>query len=262
MRIIFSVLLAAMPLLSWAPDRGRQVMDETLKALGGEKFRSVEDRVESGRAYSFYRERLSGLSVAKIYTRYLTPPEPPTPDFFGVRERQAFGKNEDYGYLFNELGGWDVTFRGARPMPEDILARYRDTTRRNIFYILRERLGEPGMVFDYRGTDIIENQPVEIVDITDAENRTVTVYINRTTRLPVRQVYIRRDPKTGVHQEITYFSKYRDVGGGVMWPFAIERERDGEKIYQMFADAVTINSGLKDDLFTLSADTKLLKPAR
>jgi len=137
-------------------------------------------------------------------------------------------------------------------MPDDLVARFRDSTLHNIFYILRQRMEEPGLVFEARGSDIVENLPVEIVDITDADNRTVTVYFHRTTKLPVRQVYWRRDPNTRErNEEVTYYSKYRDVGGGVMWPFAIERERNGEKIFQMFSDSVTINKDLTDDLFTL-----------
>ena len=30
----------------------------------------MQDRVESGRAYSFYRDQISGLSIATIYTQY------------------------------------------------------------------------------------------------------------------------------------------------------------------------------------------------
>jgi len=256
-------LFAALPLLAAQQDRGKQIIDEALAAMGGDKFLAMEDRVESGRAYSFYRDRLSGLSRATIYSRYLTRPEPPQAGFFGVRERQAFGKDEDSAVLFNELGGWQITFRGARPVADEMLARYRDSTLHNVFYILRMRLGEPGLVFDARGSDIVENQPVRIVDITDADNRTVTVYFNLSTKLPVRQVYYRRDPKSRERfEEITYFSKYRDVGGGVMWPFAIERERDGEKIFQMFSDSVQINRNLTDNIFTLPADMKILKKER
>src|SRR5262249_53268835 len=54
-----------------ADKRGKQVIDDAVAALGGAKFLAMEDRVEAGRAYSFYREQLSGLSIAKIYTRYL-----------------------------------------------------------------------------------------------------------------------------------------------------------------------------------------------
>ena len=65
-------------------DRGKRVVNDALAALGGDRFLAMQDRVESGRAYSFYREELSGLSIAKIYTRYLTRPEPPVPGFLGV----------------------------------------------------------------------------------------------------------------------------------------------------------------------------------
>ena len=58
-------------------------------------------------------------------------------------------------------------------------------------------------------------------------------------------------------EEVTLFTKYRDVNG-VMWPYAIQRERNGEKIYQMYSDSVEINKGLTDNLFTLPANLKIL----
>lgn len=240
-----------------AQQRGRQIIDGALAALGGDKFLAMEDRVESGRAYSFYRERLSGLAIATIYTRYTERPQEGAEEL-GIRERQAFGKDEYSAVLFTGDAAYEITFRGARPLEEDRLERYRDSTRQNIFYILRQRLQEPGMLFEWRGSDIVDNQPVEIVDITDAENRVVTVYFNRTSKLPIRQVYTRRDPKTRYRdEELTLYSKYRDVDG-VMWPFAIQRERNGEKIYQIYSDTVAINKGLPDSLFTLPANIKIL----
>ena len=51
-------------------EKGKRIVSESLDALGGDRFLKMEDRVEAGRAYSFYREQLTGLSIAKIYTRY------------------------------------------------------------------------------------------------------------------------------------------------------------------------------------------------
>ena len=236
-------------------ERGKRVIDRAVAALGGNNFLAMQDRVESGRAYSFYREQLSGLSLAKIYTRYLAP----QPGSLAVREREAFGKDEDNVVLFTGDAGYEISFRGARPIAQDRLDRYRDTTLLSIFYILRERLKEPGLVFESKGKEIIDNQPVDVVDITDGENRTVTVYFNQDTGLPARQVYWRRNTVTRDRdEEVTVYSKYRDVGGGVMWPYAIQRERNGEKIYQIFSDNVAINRDLKDDLFTLPANMKIL----
>ena len=142
--------------------------------------------------------------------------------------------------------------------PDEVLARFRESTLRNVFYILRERLGEPGLILESRGSDVVENQPVDIVDITDFDNRTVTVYLNQLTHLPAKQVTNRRDPLTkDLNEEVTRFSKYREVNG-VEWPYDIQRERNGEKIYQMFSDSVEINADLTDNLFTLPANMKIL----
>jgi len=241
-------------------ERGKRVVDHAVAALGGQKFLSMKDRVESGRAYSFYREQLSGLSFAKIYTRYLTRPEPPVPAFLGVRERQSFGKKkEETAVLFTETEGFEITYRGARPLPNEQYDRFRESTLRNVFYILRQRLGEPGMIFESRGSDVVDNTPVEVVDITDSDNRLVTVHFQISTKLPIRQMTERRNPQTKERiEEMTRYTKFRDVGGGVMWPFTIQRERNGEKIFEIFSDSVTINQGLTDNLFTLPSDMKLL----
>lgn len=240
-------------------ERGRKLMDEIIAALGGEKFLAVQDRVEDGRAYSFYREQLTGLSRAKIYTRYLSGPVPP--DCVAQRERQAFGKDEDYLILFQEDKAYQVTYRGAKPLPAERWQRYVESTRRNIFYILRQRLKEPGMIFEYRGASVWQNTPVEVLDITDADNNVVTLYVHRTTKLPIRQIYVRRDPKTKQRDEYsTIFSKYRDVGGGVQWPYNMLTERNGEKVFEIFSDSVSVNQGLDDSLFLLSAKIKILPP--
>jgi hypothetical protein len=240
-------------------ERGKRVVNEALTALGGDRFRSVRTRVETGRVYSFYRERLTGLSIAKIYTRY-NDPDPSKPDALRVREREAFGKKEDSTVLFLEDAGYQLSYRGAKPVPADTLARYKATTRNNFLYILRERLDEPGLTMESRGSDILSNVPVEIVDITDAQNNVVSVAFHHLTKLPIRQVYYRRDPESKERiEEVTLFTKFRDVGGGVQWPFNILRERNGEKIYEIFSESVAINVDLEDSLFNLPASVKVLK---
>ncbi len=239
-------------------ERGKRVVSEALDAMGGDRFLKMEDRVEAGRAYSFYRERLTGLSIAKIYTRYY--PVKDTAHELAVRERQNFGKKEDFGVLFTDKEAFDITFRGARPLEADRFSRYQETTLRDILYILRVRFFEPGLIFESKGSDVVENSPVEIVDITDADNRTTTVYFHKSTKLPVQQKFFRRDAVTRDRiEEVARYSKYRDVGDGVQWPFAIERARNGEKIYQIFSESVEVSSKLPENLFSLPSTIKLLK---
>jgi hypothetical protein len=243
-----------------AQEKGKRVVNECLDALGGDRYLRMENREESGRAYSFYREQLSGLSIAKIYTRYY-PGVQDTAHDLAQRERENFGKKEDYGALFTDKDAWDITYRGARPLPADRFARYKETTLRDVFYILRVRLHEPGMIFEARGSDVIENSPVEIVDITDADNRTTTVYFHQITKLPVRQVFFRRDEVTkDRNEEVTRYTKYRDAGG-IQWPFMIQRDRNGEKIYEIFSDSVKVDNPKEtESLYSLPSTIKLLKP--
>ncbi len=106
---------------------------------------------------------------------------------------------------------------------------------------------------------MVDNRPVEIVDITDAATQTVTVYFSQSDKLPVKQSFKRRNPLfKDFDVEVSIFSKYRDVGGGVKWPLSIRRERNGEKIVEIFSDTVEINTGLTDDLFSLPAGVKML----
>ena len=260
LRLLGFTLLAAaaLPAAETAHERGRRVVHEALAALGGNAFLGMQDRVESGRAYSFYREELSGLSIAKIYTRYLTPVAGKP----SQRERQNFNKDESAGVLFNEMGAWELTFRGARPLEAKRAETWKEGTLRNIFYILHQRLQEPGMDFYSLGSDLYDNLPVEIVDITDANGLTVTVYFSQLTKLPVRQLLKRRNLEyKDFDKEETLFARYKKVEG-VQWPASIRRLRNGEKIYEMNSETIEINRNLKDDLFTLSSKTPLLPAAK
>ncbi len=232
--------------------RAKKAIDDAVEALGGQRFLTMQDRVESGRAYSFYRDTISGLSIATIYTEYIAVPPEKTGQDLGVRERDVFGKTEEYGYtLFREKGAWEVTYKGPRDLDDERVERYHRTTLNDVLYILRVRLNEPGMSFDWKGSDVVENEPVNMVDIVDSEDRVVTVYFNQFTKLPVRQTMVWHDPKThDRNEELTRYARYREEGG-VQWPQQITRERNGEKIYQIFSDFVLINPGLSDAVFAV-----------
>jgi len=243
------------------PDRGRRVVHEALAAVGGDAFLALRDRTETGRMYSFDTGsgRLGGGDFVTVYTQYLEP----VPGRFSIRIHQLFGKNQDSGgYLFTPDGAWSITFRGATPLGDAEFATYRDTTLRGIFYILRQRLDEPGLSFYSQGGDIFEHVPVEIVDIADVSGATVTVYFDRNTHLPLRQTFRRRNAQfDDFDVEATSFAKYRDFKG-VKLPLETRRDRNGQKIFEMFVETEEIDKGLRDELFSLPANLKILPKAK
>ena len=251
--------ILAQGLPSKIEQRGRAIVDEALQTLGGDKFLAMQDRREHGRAYSFSNTRMSGFSRAKVSVRYLAPKAGEA----SQRERQSFGPKEkdiDVAYtLYLEDGkAWDVTYRGATAMDAEVAARYRLSTLHNVLYIFRQRLKEPGLIIEHRGGDVMDYQPVELVDFTDAENRVTTAYFHRSTKLPIKQRVLRRNALKLQDEEITLFDKFKDVGGGVKWPYVVQRQRNGDKLFEMFAERIEINTGLLDNWFTLPANIEML----
>src|SRR5260370_35624639 len=82
-------------------ERGKRIVNECLDALGGDRYLHMENREQSGRAYSFYREKLSGLSIAKIYTRYYGNVTD-TAHELAQRGPENFGKKEHFGVPFRK----------------------------------------------------------------------------------------------------------------------------------------------------------------
>ncbi len=243
-----------------AKDRGRRLVDKTLEALGGDAFRNMRTRTETGRAYSFYHEKMTGISIARIHTKYLEP-DGKTPIY--QLQRQVLGKKQEDAVLFTTNDAYDVTYRGAKPLTEQQVQQFRETTLHDIFYILRERLSEPGLEIEGSGADFVENQPVEGIDFFDSENRNVRVWVNSDSYLPAKQRFYRWDATIGDrHEEVTRYSKYRPVGNGVTWPYVIERERDTEKIFELYSERVTVGDPLPDSMFELPNGIRMLSRSK
>jgi hypothetical protein len=239
------------------PSKGAKVIDQVVTALGGDSFLHMQSKIASGRVYSFFHDRTSGADVVQSFVSYSS--QLPAKGL-GIRERALLGKKRDYSYLYLADQGFDVTFRGARPIPDENWERYERTTKNDVLYILRFRRNEPGIQYEYVGSQVYLSVHVEVVDIIDHEGAAVRVYVDHNTMLPTRATFSWLDPVTKEHNdEETDFDKWRSAGAGVMWPFTLERQRNGYKVYQMFADKVEIDKELPAGIFDLPPGAKVLK---
>ena len=239
------------------PDKAKQIVDQAVAALGGERFLDMRTRVLKGRIYSIFHDQVSGTDITTTYVEYLS--DKPAKGL-GIREREVLGKKQDYSYLFLPDQGWDITFRGARPIDDEDWEKYHRTTENDILYLLKVRHDEPGLQYDYIGNQVLLSTHVDVVDITDAQNRTIRVYFDYNTHLPVRETFAWQDPQTREHndEEIDY-DKWRDAGDGIEWPFTIERQRNGYMTYQMFVTSIEVNQPVPANTFELPASAKILK---
>lgn len=263
-RRTFMLMPLPMPLAAQLqPEQGRKLAMQALAALGGDAYRQMHHRVESGRAYSFYHGQISGLTRATITSFYAPLPSPVPAGFVCLHERQALGKDQDVIFLYTPEAAYEVTYRGARLQTAVNLERWKESLLHNFLYILHSRLDEPGLTFDAKGSDIYQNQPVARLEVADASGRAVMVLLDANTNLPLRQSWVRRDPISRLPiEEVTLFAKYRDIGGGIHWPYVIRRERNGDRIFEMFADQVQANPNVDQSIFRLPKGVKMLPPAK
>src|SRR6185312_13284022 len=147
LKAIAGIFVLSVALSAQTSSKGKQVVEKAVEALGGHNFLTMRNRVDTGRAYSFYRDRLSGLDIATVYTEYLD--SKPPKNGVAVREREAYGKKQESSFLFLPDQGFQLTFRGARPVPDETWNRYLRSTLTNVFYLLRERWNDPRMFYDF-----------------------------------------------------------------------------------------------------------------
>ena len=106
------------------------------------------------------------------------------------------------------------------------------------------------MIFRYAGSDIVDIQATDWVELVDIDNNTIRIAFSRATHLPVRKILQTINPRTQIKgEEIEYYSNYHPIQG-IQMPFQITRERNRQKVYQGFYDKCDYNTGVADSLFT------------
>jgi len=224
--------------------QARELLQQTVGALGGEAFQNVQTSRIEGKLYSFRRGRLSGLADVVEYVRH--------PD----KRREEYGKNKETIIIVNGQQGWMVDIHGVKATPEEEMKDYVEAESMSAFYILRHRLEEPGNTLEYGGRDLWEHREVNVVRFIDAENRTATFFLDPQTHLPLRVMWVRRDRRTRERSEETEILSNYFTEQGITAPRHVLRERSGTKIYEAFIQGTRYNLDLPDSLFAAPGDSK------
>jgi hypothetical protein len=231
--------------------KAEALLKEAVAAIGGDKLQEVRFLEEAGRAYSFRRGRLSGLAVIRQVTEYPDIASAPA-GAPAIKERQYLGKNEEFSSMILFDRAFEITYRGYKPLEEETTERIKESVLHNFFYIARQRLPNEKYVLEYIGTRLVRNQQLVGIRLVDPDFRVTELWIHNSSKLPIRQEFVRRDPRSNLPiREVTEWDKYRDAGNGLMWPQYILRESNGQKVFELFTATVTVNPSVPDKVFQL-----------
>ncbi len=236
--LIAGTLCVAVAAWGAQAEKGRALLEAAVQTLGGQAFLHARDFRAEGRAFQFGREeQLSGMARFVEYEKF--------PD----KVRQELGRDKDVIVVFNGDKGWDKDFHGVREYPEDELRRIRENRLLGVEHVLRYRLNEPGLSVRFLNSDVVAGHPVDWVEVADAENRVVNIAIEQASRLPVRREWSRRNPQTRVREdEVEVLGNYQNASG-ILTPYYSLRERNGQKIFEVFITSGAYNLNLPDSLF-------------
>jgi hypothetical protein len=219
--------------------KARQIIAESVQALGGDAFLHIKDSTCTGRIGSFdHSGETTGFGKFIDYTQ---PPD---------KERQENLPKRNIISIFNGDKGWDLDRGGVSEAPQSDLADFKEDTQKDLYNILTRRVHEKDIVMRYGGTDVVDLKEAQWVEIVDSDDRTIRIAFADNTHLPIRKTVETRNPRTRFKTtEIEYYSNYHPLDG-IQTAFQITRERNGAKVYQVFFDTCKYNTSLADAMFT------------
>jgi hypothetical protein len=222
--------------------KARELLQQLITALGGQRYLQLKSSLCEGRRAQFgHNGETSGYVQAKTFWSY--------PD----KLRVDYGKKGNVADLFTADEGWTLDRGGVSEEPATSVTDFQESLKRNVDYLLRVRLKEKGLLLRYGGNSVAELREVEWVEVTDTEERTFRIAMDRSTHLVIRVEVKSVDLETRERQEdVTIYSNYQDKDG-VQMPMQVSRQRDGRRMGQTFYESCQVNPNLPDDYFTRGA---------
>lgn len=249
-RIRFTVgigFLAMILLLpSLAQDTGdeqaRKVIEAAVTAMGGDAYLEVRNSQSSGRFF-FFRKGRKGFTRFRDWTVY----DP-------VKSRFERGKNEKEQHVSVhnlELNkGW--TLEGefdVEEIPGKELDSWIKSVRKDINFLIKQRLDEEGMSLYYYGPDDIAGQgKFEAVEFLDASNNSVVVFFNLNSHLP-EKVENEYTDDTGLRHKMEWeFHNWHTIQG-VHTPLRTDVYLDRKIFQQLFLEDLAYNLQIPESQF-------------
>jgi hypothetical protein len=228
--------------------KAKQVLQQLIAAMGGPAYLQMKSSQCEGRYANFgHNGETNGYTQAKNFWNY--------PD----KVRTEYGKKGNIIDLYSGDLGWTLDRSGVSEEPATSVSDFQEALKRNLNYLLMVRLNEPGLLLRYGGAGVDELREVEWVEVTDTEERTFRIAMDRSTHLPVKLIVRTVDNETRERKEdVTIYTNFQ-VKEGVQVPMQVSRHRDGRRISQAFFDSCEINPNLPADFFTKESLEKRFK---
>ena len=226
----------------------RTLLDQMVKALGGDAWLNAPGYELVGRTSGFYQGKPTGAIT----------------DFFDYRalpdkERVELGKKRQVYEIYVGDQGWEVTYKGKRALPADDMADYLRRRAHSVDAAARVWIKDPKALLIYGGQETVERHLADKITILSATNDNLTLELDASTHLPVRRSFEWRDPLyKDKNVEGEEYDDYHTFNG-IATAFTITRFHNGDMTNQRFLYNVTYGGAIPSEMFDVDAAAAKLK---
>ena len=200
------------------------LLNQAIQALGGNAFLSARTLSSTGRVFSI------ADGVTQGFVQYQSAME------FPDKRRLSYGLGGKKGVTLINRGdqGWEIDRYGMIEQSQKQIERWKLANRYSLENLLRRVIHEPGTLIQKGGQDFVDNLPALIVDVIDAHQVDVKLYLNSQTYLPMRIAYRLLNPQS--HEWDEYADVYVDYRSiqGIQTPMHLIRYLNGERVAETF----------------------------
>jgi len=228
--------------------QARAALDRMVQALGGQAWLDMKNQEREGFIAAFFHGNPDAGTT--LYYEFHQWPDHDRVDVTKHRDVVEF-------YLGNE--GWEVTYRGKKPMDKELLDDFIRRRDHSIETAIKVWLKDPNTILVYEGQHLVERKLGEQVTLISADNESITILMDTQSHLPLERIFQWRDPL--YKDKNTDSEEYDDYHtmDGFPTPFSITRFKNGEMWRQYYIKKVTFNQTLSGDFWSVDAADRRIK---
>ncbi|MBB5058588.1 hypothetical protein HDF16_003302 [Granulicella aggregans] len=230
--------------------RGRILLDQMVAALGGDAWLNRRTAVFHGNTAAFFRGQPNlGSPPFWDFKQFADATHPEA-------DRIEYTKKRDIVQIYTAGNGYEITYKGNKPLPADQVKDYFLRQRHSLESIINVWLKQPGIVVLYEGASQVERRQAEKVTLLGADNDAVTVELDASSHLPLRRTFESRNVQFKDHDEdVEQYDDYHLIQG-VMTPLTISRYKNGDLANQRFYLDVKYNEAIEPTMFNTDLPLK------
>lgn len=228
--------------------QARAALDAMVKALGGQAWLDLKNQVRQEHIAAFYQGN-PDLGTEEIFNFHQWPDH----------DRIEVTKHRDVVEFFVGREGWEVTYRGKKPLDKDILDDYLRRRDHSIETAVKVWLKDPKTILVYEGQRMAERHLAEQVTLISPQNESITIQMDVATHLPLARIFEWRDPT--YHDKNIDTEEYDDYHtiDGFPTAFNITRLKNGDTVRQYYLSHASFNQNLPADFWDPDAAARKVK---